>query len=557
VRHETVGHRHDRGHGPAHGHGHGDGVAGHPHGGLSRRRVLQGGLAAGAMLTLQPTSALALGGPSGGYAADRRSRIFGDGRFVIQADMHNHSHLSDGGGVPERAYPSMRDHGLDAACLTDHATLSWGAMGAVTEHACATYDGEPESGQSYDCRSLAGLDEEAWQQSKAMAARFDQPGRFAALHGFEWSSPLLGHINVWESQRWIDPLHTGGVDGSGLGEHLRQGTGELDGLVQQGLEQLAIARESSEPLAELLDTVMRGNPLGTGMLPFYEWLVGDPATPGVGGGADGIACFNHPGREPGRFSRFRYHPAAAEKLVAMEILNRTEDYLFKSLDDGQPSPLVECLNAGWRVGLIGVTDEHGTDWGNPSFGKGRAGLWVTELTRAGVREALASRRTFATFEPGLRVDAAARPAPGGGRPSWLGGGTGGAGGWERMGGVLDHERGPVQFLVDVDRGAEWVGREIEVQVLRPDDHVPEVVHVERARIPAPDEPLISFTVDLDLDAGDWVVLRIADPHARNRHGSDSGHPGDRAVIAYASPFWLGARWRTALLGGALSAAGIG
>jgi hypothetical protein len=531
-----------------HTHGHA-----HPLGSVSRRRVLQGGLAAGAMLTLRPSAALALGNPEAGYAADRRSRIFGDGRFVIQADMHNHSHLSDGAGIPEQVYPSMRDHGLDAACLTDHATLSWGTMGEITEHACTAYDGEPQEGERADCRSLMGLDEARWQQTKSMAAQHDAPGRFAALHGFEWSSPFLGHINVWESQTWIDPLHTGGVDGSGLGQHFRTGADEFDDLVAQGLEELARARESSEPLAEILDTVMRGNPLGTGMLPFYEWLVSDPSTPGIGGGSDGIASFNHPGREEGRFSRFRYHPGAAEKLVAMEILNRQEDYLFKAHDDGQPSPLVECLNAGWRVGLIGVTDEHGTDWGNPELGKGRAGLWVTELSRKGVREALATRRTFATFEPGLRVDAAARPAPGGGQPPWSGGA---GGGWSRMGRVLDHDRGPVQFVVDIDRGDEWVGREVEVQVLRPGDHVPVVVHIEPATMPAPDQPLISFTVDLDLDDGDWVVLRIADPHSANRHGSDTGHPGDRAVMAYTSPFWLGARWRTSLLGGALSSAGL-
>jgi hypothetical protein len=59
----------------------------------------------------------------------------------------------------------------------------------------------------------------------------------------------------------------------------------------------------------------------------------------------------------------------------MEMMNRREDYLFEGYRDGQPSPLVECLNAGWRVGLLGVTDEHGTDWGHPD-GKGRAGLWV-------------------------------------------------------------------------------------------------------------------------------------------------------------------------------------
>ncbi|MBS3941143.1 MAG: PHP domain-containing protein [Actinobacteria bacterium] len=515
----------------------------HPHG-LSRRRVLQTGLAAGAMLTLRPGRALALAGdPYGRPGANRTSRLPLDGRFAIQADMHNHSHHSDGSGDPGNAYASMRDHGLDAAALTDHATLSWGAMGSVTDPACAAIDGDPVDGQDGACRSLAGLDEARWERTRGLAAAHDQPGSFAAMHGFEWSSPLLGHINVWDSQRWIDPLHTAGVDASGFGVHFRQGMDELDAFLEQGLEEVARLRETSEPVAELLDTVLRGDPLGTGMLPFYEWLVGDPSTPVVGGGADGIASFNHPGREPGRFSRFRYHPRAAERIVAMEILNRDEDYLFEGHHDGQPSPLVECLNAGWRVGLIGVTDEHGTDWGNPAHGKGRAGLWVPELSRGGVRDALSRRHAYATFEAGLRLDVAARPA--------------GPDGWRRMGSVLDHDRGPVRFAVDLAHTDDWVGRDVEIQVLRPDDHVPAVAHVEAARIPAPDRPPITFTVDLDLDDGDWVVLRIADPHAANRQGSGTGHPGDRAVIAYASPFWLGARHRSPLLGGALSATGLG
>lgn len=520
---------------------------------ITRRSLLKGGLAGGALLALPAGRALALPGDvDDAFAADRASRLFDDGTFVIHADMHNHSHLSDGAGDHRLAYASMRDHGLDAASLTDHSTLSWGPMGVVTEHACAAWDGEPEHGEAGECRSLAAIDEERWRTTKALAAHHDDPGRFAALHGFEWSSPFLGHVNVWESRTWIDPLHTGGVDASGFGEHFRTGRDELAALVEQGLGQVDELAEASEEIATFFDWFGRTNPARTGMRPFYEWLTADPSTPVLGGGADGIACFNHPGREEGRFSYFAYEPAVADRIVAMEILNRREDYLFKSHDAGQPSPLVECLNAGWRVGLIGVTDEHGTDWGG-SGDKGRAGLWVRDLSRDGVREALTARRAFATFTPGLRVDAAARPQPGQGLPSWWG--TPG-GGWTRMGGVLDHETGPVQFEVDVGRGEGWIDEPIAIQVLRPDDHVPRVAHVEDARIPPPDGGPISFTVDLDLEDGDWVVLRIADRRRANPDGIDGDHAGNAAVIAYTSPFWLGRRWRDPLLGGALSATGM-
>jgi hypothetical protein len=498
------------------------------HRGVTRRQVLKGGLAAGALLAARPSFALATTANSDvEVTATRYSRLFRD-TFVLHGDLHNHSHLSDGSGAPELAFASMRDSGLDVASLTDHSTLSWGPVGEVTEVACGLYDGEPEHGESADCRSLAGLDEDRWQRTNALADAADVPGVFTAIPGFEWSSPFLGHVNVWFSETWIDPLHTAGVDASGLGEHFRQvpGLGDI--------------------LGPYLDLLLRNNPARTGMRPFYEWLAADPTTPVLGGGADGIASFNHPGREEGRFSYFDYDPRVAGQFVAMEILNRHEDYLFKSFGDGQPSPLVECLNAGWRVGLTGVSDEHGTDWGFPE-GKGRTGLWVTEWSRGGVREALEARRVYATFIDGLRIDAAARSRPaGGGSPGWAGGSGSGK---TRMGGGLTHSSGPVVFEVDVDRGPEWAGMEIEIQVLRPDEHVPKVVHVEPARIPTDGEPVISFTVDLDAADGDWVVLRIADPHALNPYAGPDDHPGNQRVLAYTSPFWLEAESDSALLSG--------
>lgn len=482
--------------------------------GLTRRDLLRAGLGAGAFLAASPTGALAeVLGPSS-FSTSRRSRLFPEGTRLVHADLHNHSHLSDGAGDPSLAYSSMRSGGLDVAALTDHSTVSWGDPGVV-DATCAAIDGEPQHGERQDCRSVAGLDEERWAYARELADAADDPGRFTAIRGFEWSSPFLGHINVWFSQRWIDPLHTAGIDSSGLGEHFREVPGVGD------------------PVGQRIDDVGYANPAHTGMVPFYEWLAADPSTPAVGGGADGIAGFNHPGRETGRFSYFRYHPAAADRIVSMEILNRRDDYLFQSYDDGQPSPLVQCLNAGWRVGLLGVTDEHGPDWGYPD-GKGRTGLWVTELSRGGVREALVAHRAFATFLRGLRVDASARSLTDTRDDS----APRGAGARVRMGQVLPHDRGPVVFELDIDRGTEWWGKALQVQVLRPGEEVPTVAHVEDVRVPSDDEPVISFQVPLDASGGDWVVLRIADPASRNDQQGPSGHPANLGAVAYTSPFWL-------------------
>lgn len=465
---------------------------------LTRRDFLRAGIAATAGGLLVPRGLGALAdplGPTSLLQTERESRLF-PGTFVAHADLHNHSLHSDGDGDPALAFASMRDAGLDVAALTDHSTLSWGLPQSV----CMG---------NKDCQGVAGIDEASWAEAGMLADAANVDGSFVALRGFEWSSPTIGHMNVWFSERWMDPLHTVGG-----------GTGE-------GAAQFAHERGNFPPeQMALLDEIVRAAPTtGAGMAAFYEWLSADPSRPVWSGGADGLASFNHPGREPGRFSYFRdlgVTPAVRDRVVAMEIFNRREDYLFEGTRSVAPSPLNECLNAGWRVGLSGVTDEHDDDWGHPE-GKGRTGLWLTELSRAGVREALAARRFFATRERGLRVDAAAQDV--------------------RMGGTLSHASGPVTFALDVDRGPEWHGKELLVQVLRSGARMPEVQQAVPVVVPNDDQPPISFTLPVDRADGDWVVLRISDPATPMPDGGADGDADEtwRAYgrgIAYCSPFYL-------------------
>ena len=236
-------------------------------------------------------------------------------------------------------------------------------------------------------------------------------------------------------------------------------------------------------------------------------------------GTDGLVGFNHPGTGRLRFDGFGYRPAMAQRLVSLELFNKLEDYLLKDTDQGKESPLNQCLNAGWRVGLMGVTDEHGADWGRPE-GKGRAGLWLRELTRAGVLEALAARRFFASRVKGLRLDAAltslAGPASGSGA---------------RMGTAVAHPGGPVRVEVDLDRGEAWEGRRLGLQVLRPGDRLPAQAAAVEVDLPGPGAPVTALELDLDRADGDWVVLRVTDPTAP----PDPGPPATGPARAGPSP----------------------
>ena len=462
----------------------------------TRRQVIAGAAGAGGLLLARPLEALA--GPLGPapFSTSRVSKLFPTSRLV-HADLHNHTILSDGDGDAAAAFGSMRASGLDVAALTDHATVGQGMPTS------------PCQGQA-DCQGVYGIDETSWAQLKALADAADDDDAFVAIRGFEWSSPTMGHMNVWFSERWTDPLHTGGVTTGATITDFLHGTPLGENVDVNAVHEL---------IAQYAVT-------GGVMTGFYQWLRLAADTPGVGGGLDGIAGWNHPGREVDRFNSFAFNSALVDQVVSLELFNRNEDYFFEGTDAGRQSPLNECLNAGWKPGLLGVTDEHGTNWGYPE-GKGRAGLWVDSFDRAGVKAAMQRRSFFATRLRGLRLDAAANGF--------------------RMGSTHAHASGPMTFTLDVDRGAEWVGKQLVVQVLQSGDVFPEIKYDVPVTVPAADAPAITFTRDIDIADGSWVVLRVVDPapdpsDKTSVDGRAAGTPyaSYGPAIAYASPFYLSA-----------------
>ncbi len=374
-------------------------------------------------------------------------------------------------GGAARSSRISRDTMLVHADLHNHTLLSDGEgdpeaafpsmrdagldVAALTDHAIrgATVEGTGMGGAPW-----IGLDRASWRRTGELADAHDRAGEFTAIRGFEWSHPHLGHVNAWFTDDFTDVATHGAM-------------GEL-----------------------------------------YAWLTRFGRRNGVRPPA-GLAGFNHPGREEGAFAGFRYTAAVAEQMVSLEMFNRGDDYLFQGVAAGHTSPMVACLDAGWRPGLLGVSDEHGPNWGFQE-GTGRGGLWVTEHSRAGVAEALRSRRFFATRVAGLRVDATA--------------------GGVRMGSVLRHRNGPVPVALDVDRGPSWIGRQLQVQVLRPGTPVPAVADVIKVRC----GDVARFTVPLDIEDGPWAVLRIADPDTPNATPGPPHHPANNHALAYTSPWFL-------------------
>jgi hypothetical protein len=452
---------------------------------LTRRQFVKTAGMGAAVLLAAPRLALGrLHGPATG--AVRASQLLpGSGQFVVHTDLHNHSLISgDAFGDPETAYGQMRARGIDAACVTEHAISGKG-------HGELTCPGHEQGG----CHTIEGINGTDWETMRELADTAYDPGEFVSFRGFEWSTPTVGHLNVWFSEQFTDALHE-------FAFFTPTAIAEVDQILPVP--------------SNIVDLAAKLPELAT-MKFFYKWLASSPDRALLGGGNDGIACFNHP-NEFGSFEHFAYHAGAAPRIVSIEALNQERDFFWFGLDHDpvKPNPLNACLNAGWRVGFTGVSDEHGTEYGRD--GMARGGLWVSELTRDGIRAALEARRSFATFEPGLRLDALANGAP--------------------MGTELTHTAGVVHVTLDFDAGPEWIGRDIVVEVIRPGSEVPTLAGVLDVAVPGPSDAPISFDVEAGIDDGDWMFLRITDPSRPPHELATEPFRSHGGALAYASPWFF-------------------
>jgi hypothetical protein len=263
-------------------------------------------------------------------------------RALYYGDLHAHTGYSDGavGTRPFDQLVTARANGLDFAFVTEHSeafnvpfTLSDACLPA-NELACASYG------------AAEGVTK--WDEAGAQAAQATS-GSFLGLRGFEWTSDVQGHINVFFSRNFTDRART--------------------------------------PEASVTA--------------FYQWL---GRAPELGGGADGIAIFNHPGDKKvagfddngiHNWDNLRYEPAADARMVGMDLFNGG-----KKATKYEPF-FRTALTNGWHLGAIGVSDSHTIDIGDAKWA--RTGVWADSLTASGIRDALVARRVFATTDVDARV----------------------------------------------------------------------------------------------------------------------------------------------------------
>lgn len=373
-----------------------------------------------------------------------------------------------GSPIPATTGPVPTDELLLHADLHNHTRLSDGEGRAEEAYASmrrAGLDVAAVTDHTYGaCEPDKTIDHAGWRLLGELADVADDAGRFVTMRGFEWSSSAFGHMNVWGSRGWVAPAQPGTATAAAVGE-------------------------------------------------LHEWLASHPDAMTDDGGPP-LLSFNHPGREPDAFDGFRFDPRLAPNLVALEMFNRGDDYLFEGVDRGLVSPLVACLGAGWRPGLIGVTDEHGPHWGFPT-GLGRTGIWAPGRTRSGLRTALLRRRTFATRERDVDLDADVDGIP--------------------MGATV-RRPGRLRVRLRVD-GPGLRGRRLRLQCLTEGQPLPRVALEFDLTV---DGYPVRFELPDSEVAGPWLVLRLTDPTrpADPRSGDRAAYRDAGSAVAYLSPFHL-------------------
>lgn len=273
------------------------------------------------------------GSPSSGFEAESNPLLVSPaGRRILWADLQNHSGLSDGSATPDDLLRYAREvAGLDAAAVTDHD--HWGMR---------FMDGEPS----------------IWRRTLDAADARNEPGRFVALAGYEWTNWIEGHRHVVFFEPTAEAA--AGLLLSSIDERYDEPRELWAGL--EDVRALTFAHHSA------------GAPIAT------DWSSPPPA------GVESVT-----------------------EIVSVHGSSEAADSPGVVVRNALAGNFVrDALDRGYRLGFVGSSDGHD---GHPGLAHlaspsgGVAAILSDEVTREGLYEALLARRTYATNGPRIVVRA--------------------------------------------------------------------------------------------------------------------------------------------------------
>lgn len=255
------------------------------------------------------------------------------GHEVFWGMIHGHTEMSDGWGTIREYFRQIRDEtGLDFAAPGDH------------DHLHETSD-------------------EMWQRTSEETAKWNEPGRFVTLLGYEWA-------------KWR-----------------QNGDGDRNVYYLEDYRPMYRSDESNYPAPPDLFRVLKENDEKAIVIPHHT-------------------------AHAGNWCDWKDHEAERERLV--EIFQVRGSYEC-SEDEGNPLPektetesipvgfVRRALEMGWRVGFTAGGDDHSSHAGTDfpwrfQYKAGTMAVLSTDKTREGIWEAMWNRRVIATSGPRILLD---------------------------------------------------------------------------------------------------------------------------------------------------------
>jgi hypothetical protein len=185
-----------------------------------------------------------------------------------------------------------------------------------------------------------------WTALKTVADRFNQDGVFVTFRGFEWSSKKYGHVTIINTSTYCT---------------------------------------DKNPDADTFDELC-------------TWLSVH----------NGVAFFNHPGREDTTGEEFNhFNRVPADQFAGMELWNKDNGFDVYYYNDGYDRSdnglgyYDEALSRGWHIGASGSGDDHHGTWGTRQ--PFRVAVLAKEKTRAALLNAFLERRFYSTLDKNLAL----------------------------------------------------------------------------------------------------------------------------------------------------------
>ncbi|HEY9840563.1 MAG: CehA/McbA family metallohydrolase [Candidatus Sericytochromatia bacterium] len=288
---------------------------------------------------------------------------------VYFGNLHSHTSYSDGILNPREAYKTAAGNGLDFMAITEHNHAAAGGTDNIF------------------------LTPELYEDLKKTAAEFNQPGKFAALYGQEFSTISSGnHMNVFNAATIIDvpngdfrrfyeewlPQHpeVAFIQFNHPNFKADMGLAPHDSNIPPTLRAAEERHHQAEALAEarLFPQARSRSEL-----------------------------FNDYGFDDYQRNFAALASAAAPYLRTIEILNGpgTSPKPVGKAEAWMEEDFLFYLNQGFKIAPSADQDNHFAHWG--SLHTGRTGVLAAALTPEGIYEAIRARRVFASEDSNLEV----------------------------------------------------------------------------------------------------------------------------------------------------------